>query len=377
LSTCSSRSGFFEKENFAPNQQKLRDELEGAYIDIKRKRRENKELHLRNAAMDRKLEEMQKKIDELSASRRDAFQMLAEVQQDRDARRKQLADKEKEIQSLQRRYNLRLTAAVGQSPPKVIQFYDIGSPAVRTPAELLSQGRLAEELELLRTKTAEQEDIIADLTEQLSATNALAEEVTEAAARHGTEMKKSRGIVQENFELKKGNAELEADLESLRIELNQHQDQLLQATARTEAAELSQDKLREEYAQANAVRSEHEAALKQRIAELEMERKAEPSAAADSELQAPLASNTDLVKLVEHKMGLFTDSELGALIASTADLLESVEQPLEREESFETVLQRHADLGGHPNYKQEIKHLEQVRKENVEPEKTAKVITWL
>merc|ERR1740138_41897 len=73
--------------------------------ELKQKKSEIKELHQQGAAKDRKLDEMQRTIDKTEADRKEARRHAAEVESDRGATRKQLYEKDQELQALQKKHD--------------------------------------------------------------------------------------------------------------------------------------------------------------------------------------------------------------------------------------------------------------------------------
>jgi hypothetical protein len=324
-------------------------------------------------------------------------------------------------------------------------------------AELEERLRRSEE-EVRKCKQWQDEQIL----RELAAEGQRIEELKRVKEDVKNQVEKARqDTVKENCELHKRNRELESEIEALqhdrdaaatRAEDDRRvmEKELLKATSRAQAAELNiteaesnLNEVRDEaLAQANALRSEHDAALAQRIADFEMEREAERAAAAlrDREhddlvsrycargshdrwqilVQAIVAQQTvaqsqerwgharlalcrssrrarheeadaaQLQRLQQEAAG--HDNELEALAAQNRELLCSLEQAhqerllakaeaerlLEREKTYEKdflkMSERNAELGGHANQKQKIKHLMQIKEDNFKLQENTKII---
>jgi len=93
---------------------RLASQLDGVRDELKSKSREAKELRAQLGAKDRRLEELQKKGEELVATRREAHRHTADIEGERDLKRRQLHEKEQELAALQRKAeHLRTAAFVG------------------------------------------------------------------------------------------------------------------------------------------------------------------------------------------------------------------------------------------------------------------------
>lgn len=82
---------------------RLASQLDLVRDELKQRSRENKELQLSHAAKDRKLEELQRKLEELAAERREAQRRIVEAESEKAAQRRQLHEKEQDLLALQRK----------------------------------------------------------------------------------------------------------------------------------------------------------------------------------------------------------------------------------------------------------------------------------
>mmetsp|Transcript_98710 Transcript_98710/g.235168 ORF Transcript_98710/g.235168 Transcript_98710/m.235168 type:complete len:962 (+) Transcript_98710:78-2963(+) len=82
---------------------RLVSQLDMVRDELKQKSKEAKELQMASAAKDRKLEELQRKLEELAADRREAHRRAAEADGEVGAKRRALHEKEQEVQALQRK----------------------------------------------------------------------------------------------------------------------------------------------------------------------------------------------------------------------------------------------------------------------------------
>jgi len=82
---------------------RLAAQLDMVRDELKQKSKEAKELQLGLAAKDRKIEELQKKIEELAADKREANRRTVEAESERDMKRRQLHEKEQDLLALQRK----------------------------------------------------------------------------------------------------------------------------------------------------------------------------------------------------------------------------------------------------------------------------------
>jgi len=82
---------------------RLVDQLDMVRDELKQKAREAKELHQSLSAKDRKLDELQKKLEELAADKREANRRTVEAESERDLKRRQLHEKDQDLQALQRK----------------------------------------------------------------------------------------------------------------------------------------------------------------------------------------------------------------------------------------------------------------------------------
>lgn len=83
---------------------RLASQLDLVRDELKQKAKETKELQNSVTSKDRKIEELQKKIEELAADRREAHRRTAESENERDLKRRQLHEKEQDLLAMQRKH---------------------------------------------------------------------------------------------------------------------------------------------------------------------------------------------------------------------------------------------------------------------------------
>jgi len=99
----SPRDGLCDPEKPKREDARLTSQLETLREELKQKNRENKELQNFLSAKDHKLEELQRRAENLVSEKREAQRKVLEVEAERDAKRRQFHEKEQELQSLQRK----------------------------------------------------------------------------------------------------------------------------------------------------------------------------------------------------------------------------------------------------------------------------------
>eukprot|EP00419_Tripos_fusus_P035816 CAMPEP_0172778294 /NCGR_PEP_ID=MMETSP1074-20121228/201833_1 /TAXON_ID=2916 /ORGANISM="Ceratium fusus, Strain PA161109" /LENGTH=1285 /DNA_ID=CAMNT_0013615225 /DNA_START=77 /DNA_END=3935 /DNA_ORIENTATION=- len=99
----SPRDGLCDPEKPKREDARLTSQLETLREELKQKTRENKELQNFLSAKDHKVEELQRRAENLVSEKREAQRKVLEVEAERDAKRRQFHEKEQELQSLQRK----------------------------------------------------------------------------------------------------------------------------------------------------------------------------------------------------------------------------------------------------------------------------------
>jgi len=82
---------------------RLASQLDNVRDELKQKTRENKDLQQQVAAKDRKLEELQKRAEDLTADRREAHRKASDIESELSAKRRQLHEKEQDLLAQQRK----------------------------------------------------------------------------------------------------------------------------------------------------------------------------------------------------------------------------------------------------------------------------------